>query len=280
MTSPLPFHELPPGERDAAYNNGAHVSNSGQLLDDLRRRSDAFRAAHPEHLDLRYGPEERNRIDYFAAAGRGPVLVFIHGGYWQSPRTKENVSVLAAGPLAHGLHVVFIGYTLAPQKRLTGIVSEAKSALAWIATHAGDFGGDGNEIYVAGWSAGGHLTASVLHEPGVRGGLAISGVFDLEPIRYTYINEKLQLDAEEAARLSPIHHLPVQSRPLVLAYGTAELPAIQRQSERFGALRAEAGLPGRIVPLPRQNHFTILDEMTSADGELTKLVCELAGRPA
>src|SRR4051812_38243631 len=99
-------------ELDAAYNNGNAVADSGPLLDDLRARSDRFRAAHPERLDLRYGPAERNRLDYFAASAPGPLLVFIHGGYWQSLRTKENVSILAQGPLAHGIHVACIGYTL------------------------------------------------------------------------------------------------------------------------------------------------------------------------
>ena len=97
---------------DAAYDNSAAVANSAELLADFQARSDRLRAQRDRHLDLRYGSAERNRIDYFAADAPGPVLVFIHGGYWQM-RAKETFSFLAAGPLAHGIHVAFAGYTLA-----------------------------------------------------------------------------------------------------------------------------------------------------------------------
>src|SRR3954462_1480418 len=98
---------------DAAYNNSAAVTNSTVLMADLRARSDRLRSEMPQHIDLRYGAAPRNQIDYFASEKRGPVLVFIHGGYWQM-RAKEDFSVLARGPLAHGIGVAMIGYTLAP----------------------------------------------------------------------------------------------------------------------------------------------------------------------
>jgi acetyl esterase/lipase len=259
---------------DAAYNNSAAVKNSTKLLADFQARSDSLRAAQGRYLDLRYGPAERNRIDYFAADARGPVLVFIHGGYWQM-RAKENFSFLAAGPLAHGIHVALIGYTLAPEKRLDGIVAEVRAAIAWLVERVARFGGDPARIYVSGWSAGGHLTAMTLNEPAVKGGLAISGIYDLEPIRLCYVNDKLKLDADEARRLSPLLHLPRSSPPLVAACGDDELPELQRQSETFAAARVRAGLPGRLVRLAGHNHFTILDELANPAGALTTLVREL-----
>jgi len=120
---------------DAAYNNSAAVTNSGELLADFQKRSDGVRAEHNRYLDLRYGPAERNRIDYFPAACPGPVLVFIHGGYCQM-RAKENFSFLARGPLAHGIHVALVGYTLAPAIGLAGICDEVNAALSWVASHA------------------------------------------------------------------------------------------------------------------------------------------------
>lgn len=259
---------------DAAYNNSAAVADSASRLADWQTRSDRVRAAHPRYLDLRYGEAERNRIDYFAVNAQGPVLVFIHGGYWQM-RAKETFSFLAAGPLAHGINVALVGYTLAPQQRLDGIVAEVRTAIAWLAAHLGNYGGDRARLFVAGWSAGGHLTAMSITEPAVRGGLAISGIFDLEPIRVCYLNDKLGLDEEEARRNSPLLHLPRRAGPLVVAYGTDELSELCRQSEVFAAAWTGGGLPGRLVPLAGHNHFTILEELADPEGALTAIVREL-----
>jgi acetyl esterase/lipase len=260
---------------DVAYDNTAAVANSAALLADFDARSAQMRAAYPRHLDLRYGPAERNRIDYFAADVPGPVLIFIHGGYWQM-RQKETFSFLAAGPLAHGIHVALPGYTLAPQITLAGIVAEIRAAIRWIAQHCAAFGGAPTHMILSGWSAGGHLTAMALNEPAVKAGLAISGIFDLEPIALNYLNDKLKLDAVEAQRLSPLFHVSGRSAPLLLACGNGELPELQRQSEAYAAVRTRAGLPGRLMRLAEHNHFTILEELARADGALTALVRELA----
>lgn len=259
---------------DAAYNNTAAVADSGTIVAEWQARSERLRAARPEHLDLRYGPEERNRIDYFGVGVRGPVLVFIHGGYWQM-RAKENFTFLANGPLTHGIDVAFVGYTLAPQKRLDGIVAEVREAIAWVADHAGKYGGNPSRVYLAGWSAGGHLVAMTLNEPAVKGGLAISGIYDLEPIRLCYVNEKVRLNPDDVQRLSPLLNLPQRSRPLIVTYGDTELPELCRQSQEFAAARKSAGLPGRLAPLPGHNHFTILEELARPDGALTGLVRDL-----
>jgi acetyl esterase/lipase len=260
---------------DAAYNNSAAVADSADILADWQARSDRLAAERPRHLDLRYGPEERNRIDYFAGTRGGAVLIFIHGGYWQM-RAKETFRFVAAGPLAHGVHVALVAYTLAPQKRLDGIVAEVRAAIAWVAARAAGLGGDPGRICLSGWSAGGHLTAMCLDEPAVKGGLAISGLYDLEPIRHCYVNDKLGLDAAAARRMSPLHGIPRGSPPLMVAYGGGELPELCRQSEEYAAARARAGLPGRLVPLAGHNHFTILEELARPEGALTVLARELA----
>jgi acetyl esterase/lipase len=261
---------------DAAYDNRAAVPGSPEIVARWQKLSAEFRRARPQHLDLRYGPDERNRIDYFAARHGGPVLAFIHGGYWQM-REKESFSFLAAGPLAHGINVALIGYTLAPEKRLDGIVAETRAATGWLRDNLAKYGGDPARLFVSGWSAGGHLTAMALAEPGVAGGLAISGIYDLEPIRLNYLNEKLGLDEAESRRNSPLLHLPKRSPPLVVAYGGAELPELRRQSEEFARARAEAGLPGRAAPLHGLDHFSILEELARPDGAVTALARELIG---
>ena len=253
---------------DAAYNNGAAVKDSAQIVAGWEARSAELRAAHPEGMDLRYGPDERNRIDYFAARRDGPVLMFIHGGYWQA-RAKEVFSFIAEGPLAWGINVALVGYTLAPQKPLSGIVAEIRAALDWLHSSVGMLGGDPAKIYASGWSAGGHLTAMAMSHPAARGGLAISGIYDLEPMRLSYINDKLRLDEKEALRNSPMS-LPATRKPLQIAYGAAELPELCRQSEDYAKL-----LGTKAIGIERCNHVTVLEELASPHGALTALARKL-----
>src|SRR4029077_2508028 len=120
-----------------------------------------------------------NRIDFLKAAERAPTLLFIHGGYWQM-RAKEFFTVMSEGPMAHGVNVALIGYTLAPDATLDEIVAEIHSGIDFLGRQWPALGGDGKGIVVSGWSAGGHLTATALSHPLVRGGMAISGIYDLQ----------------------------------------------------------------------------------------------------
>lgn len=251
---------------DAAYNNSAAVRDSAEIVAEWEARSARLRARHPEGMDLRYGADERNRIDYFAARRDGPVLAFIHGGYWQM-RSKEIFSFIAEGPLAWGINVALIGYTLAPQKRLDGIVTEIHASMTWLHKSIPTLGGNPKQLFVSGWSAGGHLTAMSMSHAAVRGGLAISGIYDLEPMRLCYINDKLRLDEGEARRNSPGR----TEKPLLVAYGADELPELCRQSEDYARL-----LEQEATAVPGKNHFTVLDELASPHGVLTALVRKLA----
>ena len=114
-----------------------------------------------------------------------------------------------------------------------------------------------------------------MSDPRVAGGIAISGLFDLEPIRLSYLNEKLGLDPTEAERSSPIHHLPARSGPLVVTVGLDELPELIRQSDEFAAAWQKRGLPGRYLPLDGHDHFSIVDEMASPDGALIAALKQL-----
>jgi acetyl esterase/lipase len=250
---------------DAAYNNGAAVKESAQIVAGWEARSAKLRAKHPAGIDLRYGPDERNRIDYFAARRDGPVLMFIHGGYWQA-RAKEVFSFIAEGPLAWGINVAMVGYTLAPQKPLSGIVAEIHLALNWLKSSVPMLGGDPGQLFVSGWSAGGHLTAMAMSHPAARGGLAISGIYDLEPMRLSYINDKLRLDEAEQRRCTPGR----TDKPLTIAYGAAELPELCRQSEDYAKL-----LGTKAIGIERCNHFTVLEELASPHGALTGLARKL-----
>ena len=261
---------------DAAYNNSLAVADSAELMAGFDRESAVMRSVPSARIGLRYGPAERNLIDYFPADGPGPcpLLVFIHGGYWQM-RSKENFSFLARGLLAQGMHVALVGYTLAPDASLTQIVDEIRASIRWLGDHAEEFGGDPQNMVLAGWSAGGHLTAMCMDEPGVVGGLAISGIYDLEPVRLSYLNDKLGLTPEDVTLLSP-QLLPLIPRPLIIAYGESELPELQAQSKALFARRVAAGAPCQMIALPALNHFTILPELARNEGALAQAAKQLS----
>ncbi len=257
---------------DAAYNNAAAVSHSGAMMQAFNERSAELRAAHPGYREIQYGPAPRNRIDYLPADRPGPLLVFIHGGYWQM-RSKDDFGFLAAGPLAHGVHVALIGYTLAPDASLTEIVAEVRAAIGHLHRDERLSGVDRQRILVSGWSAGGHLTALCMNEPGVIGGIAISGIYDLAPVRLSYLNDKLQLTEQEVEALSP-QQLPIGNKPLALVYGGDELPELQRQSIDFADAR-HAVPSNHLAALTGHNHFTILEELAAPDGAITRMMTSM-----
>jgi arylformamidase len=260
---------------DAAYNNSAAVADSQEWVARWRARSAEIRAETTARLDIPYGTRAREKLDYFPA-GRtsAPLFVFIHGGYWQR-NDKDGFAFVADGPRPHGIDVVLVGYTLGPEAHVGDIVGEMHAALMFLAAHAGDFGYDPARIFVGGWSAGGHLTAAVSDHPAFRGGLPISGIFDLEPIMLNYLNEKLALDAAEVAEVSPLRTLKKPSGPLHVSAGAAELPELQRQSRDYAAAAQARGFPVRLSVLAGHHHFSILDELCRPDGALVGQLREL-----
>ena len=261
---------------DAAYNNTAAVPERNAIVADWAARSAKIRSAHAGHLDLAYGASPRERLDLFLADDpKGPTLAFIHGGYWQM-NDKESFAFFAEGLLPLGINLAVVEYTLAPAARLDRIVAEVRRAVQWLADHLGDYGADPNRLYVSGHSAGGHLTAAAVTFPAVRGGLAISGIYDLEPIRLNYLNEKLGLDRDEAERNRPQFHLPATAPELVITYGTAELPELCRQSIDYAGAWLGRGLPGMLLPVEGANHFDILDSLARVDGELARVFLKMA----
>jgi arylformamidase len=264
-------------ERDLGLNNGVAVTGSADIVAGWERHSAEMRARHPDHLDLRYGPRERNRIDFLKAREKGPTLLFIHGGYWQH-RAKEVFALFAEGPMAHGINVALIGYTLAPDATLDQIVAEIHAGIDFLATQLPALGGDAGGIVVSGWSAGGHLTSMALSHPRVRAGMAISGIYDLDPVRHSYLNAKLGLDETMSRRNSPMMQQGGPMKPLSLVVGSAELPLLRKQTADFAGHRARFGLPVTYEEIPGANHFTIMDEMVSPTGRITTLIRQLVER--
>lgn len=254
---------------DAAYNNSAAVTDSAKWLEGWRARSAAMRGKRGVRVGIPYAPLERTRFDYFpAGVPKGPLFVFIHGGYWVR-NSRDMFSFLAEGPNAHGIDVAVMGYTLAPAARLSEIVDEVADCLSYLKAGAADFGFDRRQIFVGGWSAGGHLSAMACSHPAVRGALPISGIFDLEPVSMNYLNDPLRLDRRDIERLSPLHRLRPDLPPQRVVVGGNELSELQRQSRDYAAAAKALDLAVTFRALAGHHHFSILDELARPDGLIT-----------
>jgi arylformamidase len=192
------------------------------------------------------------------------VQVFYHGGYWRSFKAADFAFV-AERMAEAGALVVIVNYALVPVVRIGELVRQCRAALAWVHANIAQYGGDPNRIFVSGHSAGGHLTAvmaameSPAGEPDTRpllqGGVSLSGLFDLEPIRLCYLQETLQLTPAEVAANSPARRLPRAGKPLILAYGADESQEFARHSSEYGHALADRGVACTVSPLGRtQSH--------------------------
>lgn len=264
-------------ELDRAYDNRGAVADSGACLEGWESRSARFRQERGGALDVGYGPRDRNRIDVFrCGAERAPLLVFIHGGYWQRG-SKEAFACLVEGPLALGMDVAMPGYTLGPEATVGEMILEIRAAIGFLRSNGPSLGVAQGRLVVSGWSAGGHLAVMAGGEPGVDAVMAISGIFDLEPCRLGALNDKLLLDSAQVDAVSPARVAQACNGPLVLAYGMDELPELRRQSEDFAPVMRQRGATVRLLPLAGRNHFSIMEELMAPDGALAREALQLAG---
>jgi arylformamidase len=271
---------------DAQYNLRAAVPEHLTYFARYEAESAALRARCSGRLDLSYGPTPRQAIDLFLPDTPGaPLLVFIHGGYWQS-RDRKDFSFVAGPLVERGAAVALIGYDIAPTVRMDAIVAQIRTGLAWLWRHAPDHGCDAARFYLAGHSAGGHLAAMALAtewptfglpEDAIKGVCAISGVFDLEPIRLCYLNEVVGLDADEARRNSPIHQ-PLHGRcPVIVPVGERETRAFHEQSRGFAAKLERDGWACQLLVQPGVDHFGIVMSLSEPDAPLVQAITRQMG---
>jgi len=261
---------------DQAYDNRRAVPGYARYRDDWARRSEAVYTRTRCDRDLAYGDRPRRRLDFLHCGAPGrPTFAYLHGGYWQW-NDKETHAFVGEGLLARGVNLVLVEYTLAPEARMDDIAEEARLAMRWLLPRLGPQFGASGRLVVGGHSAGGHLSAVALQEPGLAGGLLISGLYDLEPIMHSYLNAPIRMDADEARRNSPQFAGPPRV-PTIVTVGAAELPELVRQSTEYAQHLRAHGCPVEEVPLPGDDHFTVLERLAARDGALCDAVVRLAG---
>ena len=277
---------------DAQYNSRARVPEHVEIHNGWEAEGEAVLAEFDTRLDVAYGPSAEETLDvYLPENDEGaPIHIFIHGGYWFS-RHKNDFRFLAQGLTRAGAVLVIVNYALVPSVDLDELVRQCRAAVAWTHGNADTFGGDKERIFVSGHSAGGHLTAMMMATEWpafagglpadlIKGGCAISGIYDLEPIRLTFMQETLGFTPEQVERNSPIGltpTTPAPPAPMIVAAGGDESEEFLRQSETFTAQWAKEGVPCEMMVRPGINHFTILGEFADPESGLTRAVRKQMG---
>lgn len=262
------------------YNNRARVPENPVLMAGWARDAAAYREDNPPR-SLAYGPGGRNRIDFFSGSGDGPIVVFIHGGYWQA-LDGSSFSHCARGLNAHGIDVAVPSYDLCPQVSVETIILQMRAAARELARL-------GRPLVISGHSAGGHLAACLLATDWraldaslprelVIAAYAISGLFDLEPLLSTSINKALQLDAASARAASPLLWQPPSHGSLDAVVGGHESAEYLRQSYIITEAWGAAGLPTRYGTIAGANHFTAIAPLADPVSSVVLRLKELARR--
>ena len=265
---------------EAEYNNRARVPENPALIAGWARDAAAYRAQHAPR-SFSYGPGARQVIDYFPGDDHGPIVVFIHGGYWQA-LDNSFFSHLARGLNAHGIGVAIPSYDLCPNVTIEQIIGEMRMASRELVRL-------GRPLVVSGHSAGGHLAACLLAtdwpafdaslQPNpVIAAYAISGLFDLAPLINTSINKAMGLDLESARSASPLFWQAPARGSLDAVVGENESAEFFWQSRTIVGLWAKAGVATRFGTVPGANHFTAIAPLAEVTSPMVLRLKQLALR--
>ena len=272
----------------AQYNARAGIPDHPQIFERWALQSAAVRAGaigrHARH-DVAYGESAGEKLDFFPASQPGgPLLVFIHGGWWRS-LDKSDFSFIVPAFHAHGINVALTNYTLAPAATIEEITLQQVGALAWLYRQAASLGVDRNRIVVSGHSAGGHLAAMLMAAEWpafaadlpldlVKAGIVFSGLYDLEPVQHAdFVNGDLRLTPERVGHLSPGRMTQSHPTPFLTAVGGLESDEFKRQNRLLQ--EAWAGSHAGDVPLPQANHLDICDSLALPGAPLVEAALAL-----
>jgi arylformamidase len=249
---------------EANYNLRARHPDAPAIMADWQRHAALARQSLGYFADERFGESDDERIDVFPAArANAPVVLFIHGGYWQFG-DKRDVSFVAPLLVRAGIAVAVNNYALAPGASVETMVAQTRAAVRWLHRHAQRFGIDANRICTMGHSAGGHLATMMLtaygDEPAeptpIQGAIALSGLFDLVPLVETSINRTLGLDVTRAAQLSPARLARRSAAPVLTLVGEGETEGFHAQRALLGSRWTDVH---HLPPVAGRHHYDILD---------------------
>lgn len=263
---------------DQAYNPRLRAVDLAGSLKHYAQQSEAARRNLPYQAGVHYGPTCAETLDIIPARQPGaPVFIFLHGGYWRANAARD-FSHIAQGPHALGFTTVLVDYALCPTVTLDEIVRQVRAAAAWVIRNIDKHGGDPGRIIVGGHSAGGHLAAMLLCTPWEQdyglpadpfiGALCVSGVFDIAPLRYSYLQPAIQLDDGLVLRNSPLNLVRPCATPMVLSWGGLEQPAFEQQSTGMHRAWRHQGNSTDLLPQPDADHFTAIQGFESHDSLL------------
>lgn len=248
-------------------------------------RSEQARRDLDCELGIPYGPSLPETLDVFPGRPGGPLVIFVHGGSWIE-LTSTEFSFVASGLVAGGATVVIPTYALCPAVTIDEITRQVRAAVAWAYRHGAEYGADASRIVVVGHSAGGHLVGRLLATDwegvygipatAIRGGCAITGIFDLRPLPFTSDQPFLRLTADQVLRESPILNLPTSAPPLLLTFGSRQPREYRRQSTDFFRAWTDADLSADCWERAGLNHFDELDDLEREDSELVQRILALA----
>ena len=255
-------------EIDRAYDPALEVADLAGLRRRYAEQSERARQRLRYVPRVPFGPTLEEHADVFPAERPGaPVLLFIHGGYWRA-NTAQDFSCVALGPAALGMTVVVLNYALCPHVSLDEITRQARAGVAWVLRHIEQYNGDPRRLIVAGHSAGAHLAAMCLqtpwsthygvHDDCIRAALLVSGVYDIAPLRYSYLQPLIQLDDGIIRRNSPMFGVRPSKAEVLLTWGSRESQEFARQSREFHRRWIDAGNSGTLLEQPEGDHFTAI----------------------
>jgi arylformamidase len=273
-------------ELEYQYNPRVSVPEFPELAKVRGAQARQVRETAKSWLNVAYGSSPRESLDIYAAdEPGGPVLVYIHGGYWRSGSKEENCN-FAPTFTERGATVVLVEYDLCPQVTVSDIVRQTRASIAWVYRNILRYGGDPNRLFVSGHSAGGHLTAMALaHDwkneglPGglIKGAVATSGVYDLDMVMKISVQEQVRMTPEIAKQNSPFLNPPRARCPLVVAVGGDEPKGWQQMSEDYFRFCKEAGMSAEYLVVPGANHYTMTEKLLDETNPLTQAALKQMG---
>ena len=271
-------------EIDQEYNPRFIVENTDELIKSYFTESQRVLREYSNRSAVAYGPTLSETLDIFPAEKHcSPIHIFFHGGYWHSLMSRDFAFV-AEGLVRNGITAVLVNYALCPSVSIDEIVRQSRAAAAWTYRNAEDFGGNPEQITVSGHSAGGHLTGMLLSTDWeknyglppnlIKGFLPVSGLFDLKPFPFSWLQPKLLLSSEQVLRNSPVFLKPVYSPHVMVAVGADESHEFQRQSKNYTIFLQKHGVPAEYLSMPGKNHFNIIHDFLGDGGLLCKKIIE------